>query len=1115
MTSASKVRNRLVDFVRGDLIGPAHGEDEVLEDPPRIRYCAGVLFPRESMFNESAAVSGIEGEDESHDHGSDDSSTEEISSEDSPETELRTESVSSSSPETDYDDSTILTNAYKPSAMGLSFLVDDAENALAVEINAAVYNSASTVIPESQYKKTLWKRVPLDLAMVLVPLNRGEGIYSEEHDVIEGLRLKYIVRPRSEGRKLVTVTLYNTTLEHSKSSRTFFQVGFVVRGATGLSPFVDYRQLVEENSTSWVGKIDEEEQGLSLLYRERSVFAIGHGCSADWKIENRTRSSEVSTTVMPSVVVPPIVPFSENVDYLNMEFLMGKCSEPSREIPSSLRNFCEDYDRWIDSLDVGTDELAPHLRPAASRNIALCRVASHRMKKGVDLLEENAHVLDTFMNVNRVMLMQQDHSRRRRSLGEEWIPLPASDGYSSDWEMKKGYWRTFQIAFVLMTLPSLAADEDEIEIGEKTVSTRDIVDLIWFPTGGGKTEAYLALTAFVIFWSRLKNPEDSGCRVLMRYTLRLLTSQQFQRAASLICACELLRRENPERYGASPITIGLWVGESLTPNREKDAIKQLNLLSKKSRDAKNPFQLLSCPWCGTELNNRERLGYDEVQGRMIFKCPSVPRDGGEGCPFSSRHSCLPVSVVDESIYRNPSTLIIGTVDKFAMLAWRDEAGKIFETGSGPHMIIQDELHLISGPLGSMVGLYEGIIDYMSSRSGARPKIIASTATIRRAREQCLALYDREMFQFPPPGISASDSYFARESRDDPGREYIGFLPTASSSPLTAQIRSVVALQQGAVLSCDEKVDEALDPYWTLVQYFGSLKELGRAATFTTADIPEFLPTMHRRYDLVGDPRRRWLQSHEELTSRVNEDEIPKILKKLEVGYSPEADRGEQALDTVLATNMISVGVDVDRLGLMMVVTQPKGTSEYIQASSRVGRSSKRPGLVFTLYNASRPRDRSHYEQFRGYHEAFYRFVEPTSVTPFSPPAMERALHAVLVIAARHVAHWTEPSEFTRTDPTFEDFIEYLRDRVCRIDFDHHRDFEMMLDQRLQEWEHRVPERWGSFGTRDFDSDLMKPAGSLVNTLDDRIWDTPTSMRNVDVECSGMVIPKYSLSREAD
>jgi hypothetical protein len=713
------------------------------------------------------------------------------------------------------------------------------------------------------------------------------------------------------------------------------------------------------------------------------------------------------------------------------------------------------------------------------------------MRAGIEALRNDDSAFNAFTLANRAMLMQQSHASLRRGLDDAWEELPAD--YVSI-PGKVGFWRSFQLGFFLLNIPGLVAEGDPEQ--------RDLVDLIWFPTGGGKTEAYLALTAFVIFYSRLRKTASDGCQVLMRYTLRLLTSQQFQRASSLICACELLRRSQVAQLGEERITIGLWVGMSLTPNDETDALRKLNRLARKS-DAENPFQLLACPWCGTELDDARNLGYREHQGRQIFVCPSGVRD--KGCPFTTAITRLPITVVDESVYQSPPSLLIGTVDKFAMLAWRERAGRIFEVGGGPKLIIQDELHLISGPLGSLVGLYEPTIDYMCSRGGRRPKIIASTATIRNASAQCRALYDRPMSQFPPPGLDASDSFFAYEDRTSTGRMYVGFLPTASSSPLTAQIRSVVALQQGVPIVAADAGDSTIDPYWTLVQYFSSLKELGRAATFISADIPEFLPTMHRRYELAP-ALKRWMNTSEELTSRKNEDEIPKILRRLEDTYKTGAKFDEQALDTVLATNMISVGVDVNRLGLMMIVTQPKGTSEYIQASSRVGRSSSAPGLVFTLYNAGRPRDRSHYEQFRSYHDAFYRYVEPTSVTPFAPPAMDRALHAVLVIAARHIAKWKTPEGFDSADESFAAFLEFLSDRVRSVDVEHVTDFRQILEERLTEWANRLPEAWGDLRGGQEERVLMRPAGNIAQ--DDEVWETPTSLRNVDVECVAEVVPRY-------
>lgn len=1089
MQTATEIRAALIEFIRRDLIGPANGPTEELEDQPRVRYGAGALFPQDSRPNESAAVGGIE-EEEDTPAIRRTARRDEVIETDEP----KVHGVASLADEPDDDEPVTFANALRPSAMGISFVLADPNTPLVADVEAAVYEPFQLPAGDGearQFLETKWKRKPLELS----PVTIGVALSKSTVTLADGLCLRVTPRTLTGGRSLITVTVYNSTKGHAKDARTFFQVRLRVTASSGEAVFAEYPRTAGISA-------GEEDLAIALLYRNRRVFAVGHGCAADWSPMGDSANCVIAEA-FPSVMLPPIVPLEGREPQLSMQFLS---TAPRADVVAALLEFRSSYDAWITNREAEVNALPARLQNIGRKHLELCRVASSRVASGVAVLEASKVALDCFQLMNQAMLMQQAHSRLRRSLSDPPSRLPAE--YLSMASSGKGYWRAFQLAFILIVLPGIADGEDVVRIGREQIESRELVDLIWFPTGGGKTEAYLGVTAFTLFFTRSKEPAREGCRVLMRYTLRLLTSQQFQRAASLICACEILRRDREQTLGKAPITIGLWVGMSLTPNDESEALRKVAKLAAKKGEAKNPFQLLSCPWCGTELDSGDELGYCDGGGRQLFVCPN-----DDACPFSKLSSPLPVCVVDQTIYRDPPSLIIGTVDKFAMLAWKEEAGRIFDVGDGPDLIIQDELHLISGPLGSMVGLYEGVIDYLCSRRGRRPKIIASTATIRRAPEQCRALYDRPMFQFPPPGLDASDSYFAFEDQTSPGRVYVGFLPTASSSPLTAQIRGVVALQQGVTLvGGPGTAADVLDPYWTLVQYFSSLKELGRAATFVTADIPEFLPTMYRRYQVEGDARRR-MQFAEELTSRKNEDEIPKILERLQVAYNPAKNGSEPPLDTVLATNMISVGVDVDRLGVMMVVTQPKATSEYIQASSRVGRSARGPGLVFTLYNSGRPRDRSHYEQFRGYHEAFYGAVEPTSVTPFSPPALDRALHAVLIIAARHVAKWSSPEEFDENDEAFDAFLRFFRARVASVDDDHLESFERAVKTKLKEWADREPSVWGYLSHPKPGLALMRPAGSSPSDDDDGSWETPTSLRNVDVDCGAEVITRYQVRGE--
>lgn len=515
------------------------------------------------------------------------------------------------------------------------------------------------------------------------------------------------------------------------------------------------------------------------------------------------------------------------------------------------------------------------------------------------------------------------------------------------------------------------------------------------------------------------------------------------------------------------------------------------------------------------MDNKRQLGYvaDGKPKSVIFVCPAKP------CPFSNRDGRLPVLVIDEDIYDQPPTLLIGTVDKFAMLAWRGEARSIFGLGekaySPPDLIIQDELHLISGPLGSVVGLYEGVIDLLCSWQGRPPKIVASTATICRAGQQCQALYDRPPFQFPPQGIDVSDSFFARENPEAPGRIYVGVFATATPSFVTAMIRALSALFQGCLTfklpgGASEHVR---DPYWTVLQYFNSLRELGHATALVAADIPEYMWAIASR-DRIPKELCRQLGSTVELTSRLSADEIPQILERLSVTYPRASEDDDRPLDTLLATNMISVGVDVDRLGLVVVVGPPKTTSEYIQASSRIGRSDKAPGLVVTMYNPAKPRDRSHYEHFRGYHATFYKHVEPTSVTPYSLPVQDRALHALLVVVARQLGGLEKPDQIDPKTKLFVDLLRRLKERSERTDADHAEVLEQNLQRLLKHWATVRPSEWGRFGKPPENRLLIYPAGTEPPPeWDDSAWPTPTSMRNFDVECLAQVISTYENPNE--
>jgi Helicase conserved C-terminal domain len=700
--------------------------------------------------------------------------------------------------------------------------------------------------------------------------------------------------------------------------------------------------------------------------------------------------------------------------------------------------------------------------------------------------------------MNRAMWQQRVHAlyaeQKRRGETEtlESIDIP-----------KNRTWRTFQLAFILLNLPSIT----DLAHPDRIHPTQAVADLLWFPTGGGKTEAYLGLTAYTIALRRLQGTisgrsGEYGVAVLMRYTLRLLTLQQFQRATALICACEAIRRDDVQKWGKEPFRIGLWVGQKTTPNTTEQSheVLQQEKGSYQGASSGSPHQLTNCPWCGTQIQADRHIhveSFKQGSGRTLTYCG----DSLGRCLFSQKQSPkegLPVVVVDDEIYRLLPTLLIATVDKFAQMPWNGKTQMLFGQVDGyctrhgfrspeiddsdshparhgnpaartipmnplrpPDLIIQDELHLISGPLGTLVGLYETAVDHLCSwevnGQTVRPKVIASTATIRQAREQIHQLFLREVQIFPPQGLDITDNFFSRQrtpNTETPGRRYIGIC--ASGRRLKA---ALIRVYTAILASSQDLLNEGaeVDPWMTLVGYFNSMRELGGTRRLVDDDIQTRLYRMPDR----GLAKRSNLEV-QELTSRIPSTDIPIVLDRLEVPFLPKSDSTKKEsrqtknrpIDVLLATNMISVGVDIRRLGIMVVAGQPKTTAEYIQATSRVGRTH--PGLVFTIYNWARPRDLSHYEQFEHYHSTFYQHVESLSITPFSPGSIQRGLASVFVALIRLMG-----TEFNQNDragridrnhPVIQAAMKTLLDRAEQIEGPVTRDeLKKVLDAKLDYW----------------------------------------------------------------
>ena len=908
--------------------------------------------------------------------------------------------------------------------------------------------------------------------------------------------------------------------------------------------------FIESNPNSNPEYMDDEEKSLELLYRHKKIYATGLGTSADWEMSDNG-TGRIWTDFFPVKEIPAMnfsLPTNDLVkdEELSMKYL-SDLDQTDREVKlESMKKLVDLYSAWIDELEVTAATLDQRYESAATKNIEECKRAARRMYDGIETLRTNENAYRAFLLANRAMFMQRIHIQKQGDMSRENADRYPDDLEISDWLCNLDYyeeddgnckWRPFQIAFLLMDINSIVKENG---------NDRSVVDLIWFPTGGGKTEAYLGLTAFTIFYRKLAYPEQSdGTAVMMRYTLRLLAAQQFTRAATLICACEYIRQDCMQKrhkypsypLGRNPITIGLWIGGTHIPNNNTGKnsaeyhLEKLQNVShayavRNEKERHNKFQVLKCPWCGTKLVKDEKenrlvgeWGYAMSGKHFYMFCPH------EDCDFTKR---LPIQIIDEELYTTPPTLLFGTVDKFAMMAWDGRVGAFFGLHSdnrGPELIIQDELHLISGALGTMVGLYETAIDGLSSMKGIKPKVIASTATIRRAKEQCSVLYNREVVQFPAPGLDAEDSFFAKEddidySKGKYGRKYVGIMPSGRTKAMT-EIRSMAALLQKAYTMT--LPDEVKDKLWTLTVYFNSLKDLGKASTLVDDDVKDFIiRTANRMFT-----SRRLIVNSDELTSRVSTTELNETLDKLEkIEYSKEnIDAKRYASNVLLATNMISVGIDVARLNVMLMVGQPKLTSEYIQASSRVGRSF--PGVAFVQYDATKSRDRSHYERFRAYHDSFYRFVEPTGATPFSKPARERALHAVIATLLRHMESLTEDKDADYFDAeafseSIQDIETYVTDRIKGINAradaelkDDIADVEDEMREFFEYWQemidtaHEESDIPVCFGRRYMVTPPPLGARRLFKQYNsagkDEAKETLTSMRNVDVSVKGSVI----------
>ena len=962
-------------------------------------------------------------------------------------------------------------------------------------------------------------------------------------------------RNESNDKTYLKIQLVNTSDSFEETQTRLYSIvtdGVNKRSFFGIKAEIESKYLSPYRPANSFEDADDESEQLKYIYRNVKDYGVGHFCSVNW-IENKD-SVSVWSEFLPEYNIadvdtaPKLLKIHNGLKEvenalsdttaLQIKWLSTlNRSTKTKDIVNALKAFVNVYKSWIDNTLNDSDF------PKYAKDIQSgCLSDYNRMMANIEMLSDELN-MSVFRLMNTAMFIQMWHSQKgNRDYLREVLEDTTESFYSeqSDDVFSIGQpvaWRPFQLAFILLNLDGIIQRKDDADWKARN----DLVDLVWFPTGGGKTESYLGIIALTILYRRITNAKEKagggGTTAIMRYTLRLLATQQFQRATRLIFALEQIRKWGNYHLGKEEISIGLFVGNDALPNKLSgdDGLREEASKWQEGKDSKIP--LGHCPWCGKEL------AWNDTDG--VFYCKNA------SCAFGDK---LPVLLCDELIYKTPPTLLFGTVDKFAMIAHNVDSKKdkdsrrLFKTQDGltPDLIIQDELHLLQGTLGSAVGLFECAIDYLCTREVVnregesiviRPKVISSTATTRNTSLQIKALYDRRVNIFPKNGINYDDSFFAFYKRrivDNKEefiskRKYVGILPTGRTA-MFVQVRlaaccfvhrAIFELEHISLLNNNDFV-KAADYYYSLISYFNSLKEVGTTDVQFYTEFTKYARRLFRRVLRPGKMLQCFYSfdgsMHEsELTGRLTGPEVVKTLEKVQTSWSPVKrlpynEDGERhpiltPPDFILATNMISVGIDVSRFNLMIINSMPRNKAEYIQASSRVARDDL--GIVFTLHNPFRARDLSHFERFREFHEKLYYYVEPISITPFSSKAIERYMPLLLGAITRHLVPELAGNQDARnlTDEQVKRVSKLLYDYFCdrlsrnRLETDSQlrevftdeslANIQAFIADAFSEWKERQPSKYS------YDKNaLYISTDSYDEEKESTHWVVPKSVRTV-------------------
>jgi hypothetical protein len=1142
--TATDARLALVDAVRRDLYGPTGPDDrtwpgaqprtvnaattfsswrdatgvlvdddgnEVLNGSPLRRYGIGILFPSGLSRQQEETLDSAQAEAAHQAAGTEAADGTGI---DPPPIQAEDDAATGHA---DADDAAEPdAPPYRPRSMAISFLlVPGTETLIDVEVEGGRYEPLEIGVAGTV--GSFWRRQPVRLATSL-PADSPDTVTSDLTDGTLNLRVGAVYRAHQTGT-IVTVYLVNQTPAgadlRAASSACLFQARLTARTASGT--VADYPSHTI---------LDGEDRSLELLYHRNPVRAVGHGCNAR-AITDADGTAIVGEHFPVEVVrspVPEAVDDDSNPLTVDMDGL-GAWDQAARDGVDAI---LAAYETWIGRRQAEIDSLPAHLQDTSRRHLAACAQFHSDAMDGWRLAQADPDVNQVLRWTSEAMANQ------RRAYDADTRPLIFDNGRVVGAEgasprtpgaAKPSRWRAFQIAFLLASLPVTVDPADP---------RAEIVDIIWMPTGGGKTEAYSAVAAFTMLWRRLHQVRTGiasrqGSTVLMRYTLRLLTAQQLQRAAALICALERIRAAHPAELGDTrKFTIGAWLGRRSTPNDWSGA--RIALRDWRADATKRGFLLTRCPWCAAAIGRRSGAGTKDVDGyktalapnstesRVMAYCPDPT------CPFNDENQLaagakphgLPVYEVDTDLYKQPPTFVVGTIDKFAQLSWRTEPSQFFGLGNGrrfgpgPALLIQDELHLISGPLGSLDALYEPVIEDLCSRDGgARPRIVAATATTRRYVEQTAALYGRNRTRLiPPPGLDAADNFFSRTDPDSAGKVFVGICAPGFGRAQEAQIRVLAVL--GHAGGSLDVAGHNPDPWWTNLCFFSSRRSLGLVQSLCQTHLRGHTWRLHNATGVDAGPLRasgtrlaqRAMTARVELTAQATAD-VSATMERLSVSHGEKG-----CADLCFATSMIEVGLDINRLGLLTMFGQPKSASQYIQVAGRVGRDERdAPGVVFVVLSPYNNRDRSHFEQFSTFHRRLYASVEPVSITPFTPAALDRGLAGALTAWIRQAVNPSSPSA------AVDHFVDALVPIEARVRSDSPQERNLTrraaeLNRWLANTQHA---EWGTLQPGKSSTGFLRPLGEdaparadnpdAVNTT----WLVPTSMRSVDAEAGARAI----------